>query len=364
MAAGIRAAEGDGRGARAAYEEALAWTQAHGAGDEGLLFGQLGSVALDLGDPDAIGLLEAAIDALEGDHRRALSMAKLGEARLEAGDVQGARQVIGDALEVLRATHHLRFEGYVLGFLGLVLEAAGEVGAARDTLATAEAANAGQGHPVLGAIIAAWRGRLEADAGLPAAAVAHLERSDAVLAGGKLGRLPQVCGGHVLLAEATAALAGGADPDPSLARVRAVLVQTAEGPPASEVRIARARLSAALATLESARPVEQLVVGPDTAWFQLGSAERVDLSSRHAIRRVLAHLVEARGGEPLDVPALFMAGWPGETAVLKAQRNRVYHALATLRRWGLEPWLERGEEGWRLAAGLVVRAATDPRSRP
>ena len=63
----------------------------------------------------------------------------------------------------------------------------------------------------------------------------------------------------------------------------------------------------------------------DGAQFRLGEATG-DLASRHAIRRVLGALVASRREAPgvaLDVERLFAAGWPGETALPDAARERV-----------------------------------------
>lgn len=78
---------------------------------------------------------------------------------------------------------------------------------------------------------------------------------------------------------------------------------------------------------------------------------------------MLGALIEAHGQGPHDVDALFAAGWPGETAVLGARRNRVYHAIRALRKRGLEPWLLRDEEGWQLSPALqLITAPSTTRS--
>ncbi len=320
-------------GARAAYEAALAIARREGPGDEWLILGQLGSVALDCGDADAGELLEAAVQGLAAhdDHRRSASMARLAELAIEQGRPDDAISWARDALRVVGRAGQLRFEGYLLGHVGLAQEARGELHEARATLARAEQANEGRGHPVLGAIIASWRGRIDAELGFHAPARQHLERARAVLGDNeKLRWLPELCAAHLDLSTAPA-----------------VLAASQAAPPASEVRLARARLDRAA---RAARPGVRYA--EDGSWFEAPGYPRADLSTRHPIRRVLLRMLEARRDEPgveLDVDALFAAGWPGQTAVPRAARDRVYHAVATLRRLGLEPVLERGEHGWRLA---------------
>lgn len=77
-------------------------------------------------------------------------------------------------------------------------------------------------------------------------------------------------------------------------------------------------------------------------------------------RRILTALLEQRAanGPALGVTALGRAGWPGEAARPDAVANRVYVALAFLRKQGLRGWLSREADGYRLVAQLrVVPAA-------
>lgn len=78
----------------------------------------------------------------------------------------------------------------------------------------------------------------------------------------------------------------------------------------------------------------------------------VDLSRRKALRQIMKGLVEA--SEPLDVDTLFELGWPGETAMTKSQAQRVYTALWTLRKLGLEQTLSRSELGYAIEANVDI----------
>ena len=75
------------------------------------------------------------------------------------------------------------------------------------------------------------------------------------------------------------------------------------------------------------------------------------------MRRLLCALAEqqARGGEPLDVHALFAAGWPGQAIGVEAATHRVYVTLANLRKLGLDEVLLTLEEGYAPGPSLKVR---------
>lgn len=76
---------------------------------------------------------------------------------------------------------------------------------------------------------------------------------------------------------------------------------------------------------------------------------RVDLVRHPALRRVLLALVEARAERrSLSTAELLARGWPGERVAREAGANRVYVAIATLRRKGLREAIVRGAEGYSL----------------
>ena len=74
------------------------------------------------------------------------------------------------------------------------------------------------------------------------------------------------------------------------------------------------------------------------------------------MRRLLCALAERHieGGEPLDVHALFAAGWPGQAIGVEAATHRVYVTLANLRKLGLDEVLLTLEEGYALDPNLKV----------
>jgi len=93
-------------------------------------------------------------------------------------------------------------------------------------------------------------------------------------------------------------------------------------------------------------------VGHDGTWFDVGQG-KVDLSRRGAMKRVLAALV-ANQGTPVDVYALFEAGWPGESLLPDRAAHRVHVTVSELRKKGLRDFLVRQSEGY-LLAGMQVR---------
>lgn len=101
-------------------------------------------------------------------------------------------------------------------------------------------------------------------------------------------------------------------------------------------------------------------VARDGSWFRVGAEAPVDLRTRFALARVLRALVSAWErcpDETLSLDAMVEAGWPGERLVADSSANRVYVAVATLRKLGLRALLERREGGYRLAprAGITCR---------
>jgi dethiobiotin synthetase len=103
--------------------------------------------------------------------------------------------------------------------------------------------------------------------------------------------------------------------------------------PATELR-----LSALLAVLDGRdhTPPRLLRISADGRALSFAE-QRLDLSSRRALPRVVVALARARldGARGLDVPALFAAGWPGELASASSAAARVYMAVRTLRQLGL-----------------------------
>ena len=94
----------------------------------------------------------------------------------------------------------------------------------------------------------------------------------------------------------------------------------------------------------------RILLGPAAEWLE-SDGTRHPLGSRRPLRRLLAALADARRDHPgaaLSTEQLLRAGWPGENPTADAGSNRVYVAIAALRKLGLGDALQRWESGYRL----------------
>jgi len=99
-----------------------------------------------------------------------------------------------------------------------------------------------------------------------------------------------------------------------------------------------------------------LSIARDGSGFTLAAA-RADLRKNRLLGRLLNALAEERLAAPgrcLTVDALLKVFWPGEKMQREAGQNRVYVAIAALRRAGLGEQLERDDGGYRLNPALRV----------
>lgn len=97
------------------------------------------------------------------------------------------------------------------------------------------------------------------------------------------------------------------------------------------------------------------------AFLPSSGAEEIDLRRRAPLARILHALARCRvesPGEALRVDDILAAGWPGERVRYDAGANRVYVALAELRKLGLRDWLVSDASGYRLATSQ--RVVLDP----
>jgi hypothetical protein len=88
------------------------------------------------------------------------------------------------------------------------------------------------------------------------------------------------------------------------------------------------------------------------SWFVLNDEPIVDLRTRFALSRILRTLIQQHLVDPhetVSIDALVGAGWPGEKLLGDSGTNRLYVAVATLRKLGLRDAVERREGGYRLA---------------
>ena len=94
-----------------------------------------------------------------------------------------------------------------------------------------------------------------------------------------------------------------------------------------------------------------LRITDDGRQLQIDDGEVVDLARRTTLRRVMALLIERHqqaSSAPASLADVLAAGWPDERVTEESGRARVYVAISTLRKLGLDPLIERTEEGYRL----------------
>lgn len=114
-----------------------------------------------------------------------------------------------------------------------------------------------------------------------------------------------------------------------------------------------------------AASASELLVAQDGSWFAT-AGERIDLSRRPHLARLLAALVRSYEGDGADssvsVTTLFRAGWPDERVARGSASARVYVAIGTLRKLGLRQHLESDAGGYRLSARPRPRIVAPGRS--
>jgi tetratricopeptide (TPR) repeat protein len=98
-----------------------------------------------------------------------------------------------------------------------------------------------------------------------------------------------------------------------------------------------------------------LVIHPEGLWFEARDGV-VDLRRRRAPRLLLVALARARdaGAGVLTMEELFESAWQSESATPDSAAQRVYTAVWTLRKMGLEEWLEKRPEGYLLSEELRI----------
>lgn len=158
------------------------------------------------------------------------------------------------------------------------------------------------------------------------------------------------------------------DQDPWNARSRAVVARVAqlggEAPTEKPPRaIELAVIERACAYLDTDALGASMVVHREGKVFRVpGSVTIVDLSRRRPLRALLTRLVEEHGRDaehPVDDQTLIAHVWEGERIVEKAALQRLHTAISTLRGFGLKPFLERVDGGYRLRPDLTVKVVDD-----
>jgi hypothetical protein len=337
---------------------------------EGLILKFLASAERALGTPVAsrIAWLERALEL----HRRtgnirleAMALDVLVVARMDARDPR-ADDALEEGLQTaLRAG--MRSTVHQMGFLR-ALDAVGSLarGEMEDVLDRAhralDALESGPHppHRFMTNWITLVRGIIAAHRGQRAVALAHVASArEGAESLGLRGDALQFACVQTLLRDGPAPEPPEGLPDGApLALLTRLAVEAESGRPLSAevVRQAEAfvELRAFVGVTTAGAGVE---VAADGSWFRPAGGDRVDLSRRRVLRRVLAGLAARQGSAAegaLTVSDLLAAGWPGESPKGSSGRARVHVAIADLRKLGLRDALQtvphEGGSAYRLDA--------------
>jgi predicted ATPase len=327
-------------------------------------------VADDAGAEDrcrrALREWESAGDAIGEARARGL----LGVVLWLRGDGDAGAEQFDLAARVPEPPGRPRHSIQLLEAMALLAAARGEPGVARERLARAWALAAAAQQPRLLTGPALTAVLVEALCGRPDAASAALEEArQAVEAAAAIDHrlaLPLVEAFLLPPGEARERLPAEPAPDhplPLRIRIAAALLRERLGDPhrtGPALGVVAARESGAAPgspRASSTRPALTLCVAPDGRWYRLGHDPPVEMQRRHALRLILLALCEARRARPgagLSLAEVQSAGWPGERLHPEAGAARVYTAIRTLRRMGLEAALITRDDGYLIDPSVAL----------
>jgi predicted ATPase len=352
----------EGRNADAMIELACARDLFHLAKDareEGFVLMMLGSRLLDDGQ-----LVDARRDCMSGlerlrtsgDHRSAgWCEVLLALVDSEEGDLLSARTRLDGALAAFRAIGDAHTEGLVLGYLGNVALEQGALTDAEASYRDARAKLVEVGDRGSEGMVTAAAGVVDAALGRTASARESFARARKLLEGD----------GRQARRDALAILAGVLD---ATSDAVASASASAEGA-AEEIRFARrvvARVRSERAPRRASRPpaaqTAELVVDTEGCWVRTPAGVVVKLAAGGALRAIVKRLAHDRvryPGRPLTRGALVRAGWPDETILPAAAKNRLHVTIARLRRAGLEGILLHDDDGYFFDPALPTRLAQE-----
>lgn len=333
---------------------------------------QQGGCAHSLGSaPEALELFERGLaiakawGLVRGETR---AEAGLGSHYLVAGDFIAAEQHLERCGELARSIGLRRTGILVTGHLGILNFDHDRLVEALEYLTAAVAEAAESGDDVPEGVFLAAEAAVRASMGDTESAAPLLAKAQRVLATSPLFRtIVEVYGGHLDIARARAL-----PRSTGVLRKVKQLIEDAKHAKhgdivfveqSDDLRVALRLLERAMSRLvrevgsesKPPAPIRTLLVGPDTAWFEIDGERRVDMSRRSTSRAILDGLVDAAasGRGEVTVDELLAMGWPGEKMTRSSALNRLYVALATLRSMGLRDVLERGPRGYVLRASVA-----------
>lgn len=342
-------------------------------GHEGVSVTSLGIVSLALGDlPAARTHLAEGLDIhrqVSARHWEGVTLSYMAIAEHDAGRLEQAHELHERALALLSEMNVRRALGLALAASACALLSAGRLDEARERLRRSiDVARVMS--PDHEGLFMGWLGAADALAGDIPAALDRLEYAERSL--GPHERPAFVAAVAVLRGLADVARSGSArEPEKSLllGAARDRLAAAAPWEALSfEARFAATLLRSALGAAGEGDPAgaqrHALVVGPDGLWFRPPRVKSsVRLHRRRALQRILHSLAEHRlkaPGEALSIPRLVERGWPGERVLPEAGTERVYTAIATLRKLGLRRLLLQRDDGYLLDPEVGLSRPASP----
>lgn len=301
----VAVALGDHAAARALLDEALTLTRAEKLFHwEGVALSYSALLTQDRGAArEAVGEHDRAIARIREIGVRRAEAVALGHhasAWLEQGEIERARACLEQALAIHRTTSP-DHEGLVWADLGAIAALRGDTARAKDCFELAARALQKHERPAFVRVLALYQGLL--------------------------GDTPP------------------AVPDATYA------------PRSAELR-SRIRVTQ---PIFASRGQPKLVIATEGLWFRApGASETVKLHRRRPLARVLDALVHGRQRSPggaVPIDTLIARGWPGERVLASAGAERVYAAIATLRKLGLRDVLLRQDDGYLLDPKIVLEVS-------
>lgn len=246
------------------------------------------------------------------------------------GDAKGASLLFSEAVSSMKRWGSLYRDGpFALMHLGAVRAELGRVARARSTFAEVRDRAAVPLTGYEGALFAATLGFLD---------LAHARASE------KNGR-------H---AEARKHTHRAAE---RLARAKPLLDGGPESLLVRSLERALARGRSLLAEPAQQAPGPTLCLGRQGRWFVAPDGCHVDLGRRRALAAILEVLAERRQGAPgeaVPLADLYAAGWPDDRARFRSRDDRLYSAIAQLRKLGLREVLLNHGGGYLIAPAVAI----------
>jgi predicted ATPase len=124
-----------------------------------------------------------------------------------------------------------------------------------------------------------------------------------------------------------------------------------------------ARVFTERAAAGGSRPQPTFYVGPQLRWVKVPYGAHIDLGRRPVLRRLVTVLLEARlqrPGQPVSSRQLIARIWPEDRSAHGVLENRLWVALSSARKLGLDGLLQRGRGGYFFDPAVAVREHDPP----